>query len=413
MKHPKKILLLLAFAILFTSHAYAGPFLTQGLSDEFKPEGIIIGEDLNKQLGTQVGPANLKGEITVSQGWDSNIFLTPDDEKSDTINVVSPKLFMDMPFGLGGRHNLSLLYAAQLGSYLDNSSQNYQNQEVTGLLNFKLPFGYFAIRDFFNKTSDRAGTEFTNLIRRTENQADALFGVEFNKLANEVDYTHFTRKFNSLDYQGYNYTEDIGTDTMYYQLFPKTKALLEYNYGVINYTKDNTRDGHFNQVRAGFKGDLTSKTIGIVKFGYQERKYKTSGGRKGFHNLVSELGLQSQLSERRVLRLRFSQTAVESIYDNNNYYYNNSLLMEFRQAMAHNLTLVALMGADRRLYPEIGTIVPKKRRDTVWMGSLGLEYQAKEWVKGGLKYTYTEDRSNIAEQCYQDNAVVASITFMR
>lgn len=408
-----KKVLFTGFIFLFFSHAYAGPFLTQSLSDEFKPEGIIIGEDLNKQVGTQVGPANIKGEITVSESWDSNIFLTPDSEKSDYINEVSPKIFMDMPFGLSGRHNFSLLYAAQLGSYLKNSSQNYQNQEVTGLLNFKLPFGYFAIRDFFNKTSDRAGTEFTNLIRRTENQADALFGVEFNKLADEIDYTHFTRRFNSRDYQAFNYTEDIGTNTLYYQLFPKTKALVEYNYGVINYTKDNTRDGDFYQVRAGLKGDLTGKTVGIVKAGYQDRKYKKDSGRKGFHNFVSEVGLQSQLNERTILRVRFSQSAVESIYDNNNYYYNNSLLMELRKGMARNLTLVGLMGVDRRLYPEIGIIVPKKRRDTVWLGSLGLEYQAKEWVKAALKYTYTQDISNIYEQCYQDNTVTASITFMR
>jgi len=413
MEFLKKLLLTLFFSIIFFSRAYAGPFLTQTLTDEFKPEGIVLGEDLNKMNGTRVGPVSFKGDMTVSEMWDSNIFLTPNSQKSDYITEISPRIFMDMPFGIDGRHNFQVLYAAQLGSNARYSSQNYQDQEATGLLNFKLPFGYFAVRDFFNKTSDRSSTEFTDLIRRTDNQADVLFGTEFNKLANEIDYTHFSRKFNSLDFQGFDYSEDVATDTLYYQLFPKTKALLEYNYGLINYTKDNSRDGHFNQVRVGLKGNLTGKTVGIAKVGYQERDYTKGEGREGFNNIVSEVGLQSDLSERTLLRLRLSNTAIESIYDNDSYYYNNSLTAELRQGMAHNLTLVGLMGVDRNLYPEVGTIVAKRRHDTIWSGSLGVEYQAREWVKAGLNYAYFEDLSNISEQCYRDNRITVSITFMR
>ena len=411
MKLTKSLLLSAAAVIFFNGLAFAGVFATQTISEDFQPEGIVLGKDLNKENAVSLGQAKFKAALTTSEKFDDNIFLTSNSKRSDYINEINPQIFMDLPFGIDERHNFQLLYDAKLGSYLYYPSQNYQDQELTGLLNFKLPFGYFAIRNFFNKTSDRAGTEFTGLIRRTDNQADALFGIEFNKLANEFNYTHYTRHFNSNVYEAYNYSEDVGTSTTYYQLFPKTKALFEYNYGVINYTTDSTRDGYFNQYRFGLKGNLTGKTIGIVKVGYQDRAYKTSGERD-YSNFVAEAGLISQITDRTKLTLRFLDTAVESTYDNNNYYNNNSLTIELNQGLAGHLTLNALVGVDRNLYPEVGTIVAKKRRDTILTGGLGLEYQAKDWVKAGINYQYREDISNVDPQDYNQNQIIASITFM-
>ncbi|MDD5130131.1 MAG: outer membrane beta-barrel protein, partial [Candidatus Omnitrophica bacterium] len=411
MKSAKILLLSVAAVIFCNSYALAGIFATQTISQDFQPEGIVLGKDLTKENSVSVGQARFKTAVTVSETFDDNIFLTPSDKKSDYITELNPQIFMDLPFGIDERHNFQVLYDVQLGSYADHNSQNYQDQALTSLLNFKLPFGYFAIRDFFNKTSSRAGTEFTNLIRRTDNQADALLGIEFNKLANEFNYTHFTRHFNSRDYTPYNYTEDVGTSTTYYQLFPKTKALFEYNYGNIDYTSDNSRDGYFNQYRFGFKGDLTGKTIGIIKVGYQDRKYNDDS-EQGWSHFVAEFGLMSQLSDRTKLTLRFIDTAIESVYDNNNYYNNNSLVIELNQGLAGHLSLNALFGVDRNLYPEVGTIVDKKRKDTILTGGLGLEYQVKDWVKAGLNYQYREDISNIDPQDYNQNQVMASITFM-
>ncbi len=411
MKFAKSLFLSLAVVFIFNGLAFAGVFATQTISQDFQPEGIVLGRHLNKENAVSLGQASFKAAMTVSERYDDNIFLTPNSKKSDYITEVNPQIFMDLPFGIDERHAFQVLYDAKLGSYSNYTNQNYQDQAVTSLLNIKLPFGYFAIRDFFNKTSDRAGTEFTNLIRRTDNQADALLGIEFNKLANEFNYTHYSRHFNSRDYENYNYSEDIGTSTTYYQLFPKTKALFEYNYGVIDYTKDNSRDGYFNQYRFGLKGDLTGKTIGIVKVGYQDRKYKT-GEKKEFNHFVSEIGLMSQLSDRTKLTLRYMNTAIESTYENNNYYNNNSLVMELNQGLAGHLTLNALFGVDRNLYPEVGTTVAKKRKDTILTGGLGLEYQAKDWVKAGINYQYKEDISNVDPQDYTQNQIMASITFM-
>ena len=411
MKFLKRLILTQAVVFLLAGQAHASIWQTQILTQEFQAEGIVLGKELNKENAIRVGQARFRGSVTVSEMYDDNIYLDPESKTADMINEVNPRVFMDLPFGIDERHNFQVLYNAKLGSYLNHSKNNYQDQDVTGLLNFQLPFGYFAFRDFFNKTSDRAGTEFTTLLRRTENTGEVFLGTEFNKLANEVAYGHFSRHFNALDLNNYNYTEDVGTDTLYYQLFPKTKALLEYNYAVIDYTKDNSRDGHFNQIRAGFKGDLTGKTIGVAKFGYQNREYNDAG-EKGFDHFVAEIGTYTKFSDRTQLRLTFWDTAIESIYENNNYYNNNSLQMELEQRLARNYTLICNLGIDRNLYPEVSPTANKKRRDTILNAGLALEYQAKEWIKAKVGYGFAKDFSNIDTQDYTDNQVMVSITLM-
>jgi len=403
MKFLKSFILSALIGVVLSGYAYS--------ADDFRVDGIIIGNDLKKENSLSIGQANFKASLTVAEKYDNNIYLTSTDAKSDEINVVTPKLFMDLPFGIDERHNLQFLYSADLGSFSDYTTENYQNQDLTALLNFKLPFGYFALKNLYRNTQDRSATEFTTPVQRVENRSDALLGIEFNKLANEFGYAYFTKHFNNRSYDNLDYHENIYTDTAYYQLFPKTKALLEYNYGEIDYLRDITRNGSYNQIRLGLKGDLTGKTIGIVKAGYQNRQYDTES-RNGYEGFVAELGLISRLSERTELKARFIDTALESTYGNNAYYNNNSFGIELNQGLIGNFSIVGTFSVDRNLYPEEDTTLYIKRRDTIWTEGLGIEYQAKDWVKAGVNYEYKEDNSNIDTKEYERSQLMASVTFM-
>lgn len=411
MKFLKNFALFLCLFLFTAGVAHAQLYQPEAISQEFRPAGIVLGDDINKENGLRIGSANFKAALTVEEQLDTNIFLTAGDKKTDFINIVKPKVFMDLPFGLDGRHSLQALYSAELASFADYSDQNYQNQYATELLNFKLPFGYFALRDYFAHTSDRAGTEFTSRIKRIDNQADVFFGFELNKLADELNYTNFLRTFNDDSYDNYDYYENIYSNTLYYQLFPKTKVLAEYNYGKIKYIKDKSRDGDFNQARIGVKGDITGKLIGVAKVGYQSRQYDTEG-QSGFNHFVSEIALLSNFSERTKLQLTYINTAIESVYENNNYYNNNAFQLKIDQGLAGNFTLHGLLGVDVNLYPEESPTAFKKRRDTILNVGLGLEYQAKDWIKMYVNYDYADDFSNIDDKDYNRNRVTLGVTLM-
>ncbi len=81
------------------------------------------------------------------------------------------------------------MYNADIGTFAKYSSQNYVNQYAAFNGDFKLPFGYIDIQDNYDHTSDRASTEFTGEVVRTDNDASAALGLKFNKFAFETGYS--------------------------------------------------------------------------------------------------------------------------------------------------------------------------------------------------------------------------------
>ena len=212
-------------------------------------------------------------------------------------------------------------------------------------------------------------------------------------------------------YDTLEYNQDTYSSTLFYQLFPKTKALLEYDYGVIDYKRDPTRVGTFDQVRLGLRGDLTGKTIGIVKFGYQDRKYNIEG-RAGYNGLVAEGGIITEFSENTRMNIKLLRTAAESIYLNNNYYLNNMASIELKQRFLSKFNLIPSLRFSRNLYPEFTSVLDLKRHDSIGVGGLACEYDIKNWWQAKLAYQYSKDNSNVDNYDYTDHLVSFSFNFV-
>jgi len=380
---------------------------------EYMIDDIRIGATEFKDIkGIKIGQAELKQKLGLGGQYDSNVFLSSGDVKSDYINLINPAFLVDLPFGTADRNLFQLLYNADIGRHSNYLKQDYLNQEVGANVNLRFPsFGYFNGRDIFRSTSDRADTEFTSQVKRHENQANAALGVEMNKLAYEIGYENFVENYLDPTYNNLDYTEDIYSLTGFYQAFPKTQALLEYKYGTVDYRNDSTRKGDYDQVRVGVKGQITGKTVGIVKVGYQSRHYDTEGP-SGYNGFVAEAGVTTRFSERTELTTKFLSTAMESIYSPNNYYDNNTFSIDLTQQIYSKLKFLGSIQASRNLYPEITPGVDKKRRDTIMTGNVALEYALKDWWKVRLGYEYKEDMSNIETSDYKRNLVTFMVNLM-
>ncbi|MGE0267513.1 MAG: outer membrane beta-barrel protein [Candidatus Omnitrophota bacterium] len=355
--------------------------------------------------GIRIGQAaSLKATISQEGLYDDNIFLSAEDKKHDFISITSPQFLLDVPVGKDARHHLQVLYKADAAAYSNYKNQNYVNQGVVALADMSLPFGYLNVQNAFRDTVDRASTEFTNQVRRNENLSRIIFGVKKNKFTYETGYIHFISDYRDNDLEVLNHQEDIFTGTVYYQIFPKARALLEYNHGLINYSNDETRDGDYDQFRTGVKFDLTGKTDGIVKVGYQQREYD-SAGRSGFNGFVTEAGINTVFSERTSLSLNYDSTAVESIDSTNNYYNMNLIEANLTQNLRGNFDLVLTSRFERRDYPEADPTANVKRRDTVLTEGITLKYKINKLGEINLGYRYTNDKSNIDSNEYKDNLI--------
>ncbi len=58
---------------------------------------------------------------------------------------------------------------------------------------------------------------------------------------------------------------------------------------------------------------------------------------------------------------------------------------------------------DRYLHDDLN--VGRKRKDSIWRGSAGIDYQMQRWIKLGVKYRYTNLNSNFNTEDYAENLV--------
>ncbi len=364
------------------------------------------------QQATKVGRARIHPSVTVKGCFDDNVYLNSDNEKSDFINTIYPRIQLDLPFGAGNRHSTQIIYSAEIKTFSDYTDENSVNQDAGLDFHLNFPKGDFRLENLYRDTSTRADTEFTTSIDRIENKSEALLEIEMNKLSYGFGYSHFLKDYDKDTYRTLEYEEDIFTLIGYYKLFPKTKLLLEYNHGEIDYDLDSTRKGNYVQIRTGLKGELTGKTTGTVKVGYQDRDYDTKG-EKDLQSSVAELELSTQFNSDTKLELNYQSTALESTYSTNNFYESDRISAQFNQKIGNRLSAITSLAFENNDYPEETTVgsEAKKRVDDIWTIGLGVEYSLKDYLKTKLAYEYKNRDSNINSQDYKRNLILLTFTF--
>jgi hypothetical protein len=155
-------------------------------------------------------------------------------------------------------------------------------------------------------------------------------------------------------------------------------------------------------VVGGLKGELTGKTVGIAKFGFQDRRYTSGEGHDGF---IAEVGTVTRFSERTELTLKYNTTPVESTYNNEHFYVMHAVSARLEQKLRGNFSFWMKPTVSRNIYPETDTVSDVKRRDWLLTTEAWLQYKVKDWGKVGVGYEYQRRSSNIGSQAYADNLV--------
>lgn len=163
------------------------------------------------------------------------------------------------------------------------------------------------------------------------------------------------------------------------RLLTKTIILLTYGYYDTKYEKPNeSRRGNSSSQSflAGASWDVTEKTSGSIKLGYQVKEYKHSGYCPETWNLIVDL--KQNLSDFTFLTLKMSRRIEDYFFtgekEDFNYYYLNNIGLSI----------------DNRLTYKIGAWIDisfvyyefnhKPRIDKIWEFDAGLSYQFLEWI---------------------------------
>ncbi|HTL47451.1 MAG TPA: outer membrane beta-barrel protein [Verrucomicrobiae bacterium] len=397
--------------IVFTSLAW-GVFAPYARADFQLTDAI---KEFGERRFVDLPPARLKaGPVIVHPSmrnkveYDSNVFLEDTDGKKDTIFEVLPGVVLDLPVN---KHRVTVGYEADMeffGKGRDRT-QNDQNQNFFTLANFHFTNGYVNVLEQLSETSGRAGTTFTSRIPRYDQSIYPKIGYRWKRLIFEEGFRHQVRDFrrqvdDSLDFQ---FTE--WTSVIFYDLFARLKALVEYQLAQIDYDDSPTRQGTFNQFRIGLEGQPLPNLTTKIRIGPQFRNYQTSS-KPDFYSWVADMSVEYQVRKNWKVSLDLTRKAVEATFFDIAYYKQHLAGVGIAYRIRPAWEVFTKTRVYRQDYAERATVGSQTgyRHDRYFNIKTGLRYEPRDWMQFELAYELARRHSNFSTFGYTDHIISLS-----
>ena len=364
--------------------------------------------------GIRLGPFNITPYVTASGAYTDNAFLRKRDKKADFYYSVLPGIKVNVrPIG---RHGFYLDYDADYARYDTYGEANHFVQSADAALDLDLPMGFrlklgdkiVSGADPPDFEGDRIGPYISNLARME------VFYTLFDRVGLGVNYAHALKDYKHRSDEVDNFdTNTVGGDIRL-RILARTFILLEYAYSATDYRKERARvdNNYSHRINSGIAWDITAKTRGAVRGGYTERHYYALDRTEDTAYVSADIS--HELTSRTIFTLRGIRSVFDTSRADNNIVYSSSYLSNQVSANLQH-TYRKLTGSiggdyiyDRYLYDDLGA--GKKRKDNVWRGWAGIDYQMQKWIKLGVKYRYTNLDSNFDNEDYAENLVSLFVT---
>jgi hypothetical protein len=356
--------------------------------------------------GLRLGPLRIIPYITASGRYTDNVFLTGRNEKSDFSYSVLPGVKLRIP--TLGRYGFHLNYEADYAQYDTHHEANYFVHSAEAALDLNLPkkFGV-KLGDKITSGADLPDFEGDRKARYLSNRARIGTSYAFfDRYSLGLHYSHelkdYQRSVDEID----NFDTQALGGVFRFRILARTSMFIEYVYANTNYRKDrDVENSYSNQITSGITWDITAKTHGTVRGGYVGKNYYALNREEDA--VFASANISHELTSRTI----FTLSGIRSVFDtsraDNNIIYSSSYLSNQVSAGLHHTYRKFTGGIggdfiyDRYLHDDLRAM--KERRDTVWRGSVGIDYQMQRWIKIGVQYRYTNLNSNFNTEDYVEN----------
>lgn len=238
------------------------------------------------------GGLNFAPSVELSTENNDNIYSTENNEKSSTINRLTPSLSLTGDFG---KTSFSSNYQAEQGSYSENSDDDYLDQLISADASYELTARHqFDIEAAFTKAHDArgsvAGAENSDTAEPDEySQTTAgltyVFGSDSSAANVDVYANTFQKSYdnNELTTASREYDKNTAGVLLSLKASSATQVLFEARQSEITYDSAETNDGSEQHLLTGMAWDITGATTGEVKVGRVARSFDASEKNSGTH----------------------------------------------------------------------------------------------------------------------------------
>lgn len=212
-------------------------------------------------------------------GYDDNIFLAPDNERSSTIYIVSPGFAID---ARDPNKSIILRHQSQIGRYRQSSDDNYVDHTSRAQFDFAMDRRNFlrVAADYIRGhdprgSTDRPFAKRPDRYRLFSPGATYAFGAPGAAGRVEV-YGNYGRK-RYLNNRQFTAASDRDTTefggAFYWRVMPRTYVLVEARQTDIDYElPTSVLSAEERRYYAGVSWEATATTTGTIKVGRLERK---------------------------------------------------------------------------------------------------------------------------------------------
>lgn len=359
------------------------------------------------------GSLEINPLVSVQQSYDSNIYLTKAAPKSAWINRTG--LGVGLVNKVGSRLDLIGGYTIEFLSYsratnINNATHHLANLGATARLSKRVTG---ALVDSYMQTTDQATSELTARALRVQNMAGVnveapLRGdLGFNLAVQHVYNNYLNSAFDMLDRQ-----EMLAEGDVTYKVQPKTKLVLGYRYGTMDYRIPSAKNGDatYNNLDLGVSGSLAPKLVGTVKGGVQFRNYEKRLNQAA--NSITTFGYNAQLAWKPVestdVIFYGARGNIESTYGDSRFYTSSMGDVTLSRQVRKIKAGLGVTYEDVR-FPESTAATGKKRHDGNTSIHADAEYGIQKWLKAGAAYAYKSRASNERAFKYRDNVFSVSL----
>lgn len=339
-----------------------------------------------------------------SESYDDNFREQEDDRKSTMVTKLAPSFELKAE----DRNSATrLTWQPTRYIYHDESDASNTAQRVRA--------------DSIMEFTDRHRLKLEAEYRKWERTEDTAVENENDKLNNKKVGGLYTFGARSADNQidfGANYAElryDNGggvnddkernttglTSTWYHRLGSNTRSLLEYDHTKFDYLQsDSLRSSKSNAVLAGAEWDITARTTGKVRIGYEKKDFDNSES-KDLDNPTWQVDLQWKPRTYSTFTFLARQALAEGD-DGADAVKSTFTQVGWRHGWTERITTVAQAGYGRYVYEG------QSRTDNLQDYRLAVVYGMRRWLDIELGYRYRDNDSDADNESFTRNIVQLS-----
>jgi len=395
---------------------------------------------VSSSMAIKIGEkTKIHADVAINTEYDSNIYLSPENETDDTIFHLKPNLGFDFTGSSGSFFRTG--YQADLAAYSSKSDNNFQTHKPYLRFAVETPVGFYVrFNEFYKKTSDPYGSDtFYQLGTRTsrwENDTNIALGFDQRFVGFELKYKNAIERYDEDLHEWQDLTENIIYLSCWYNFTPKTAFLIEYRN--INGEYDSQNDGAIvtttnsdgnladsgntwsdmysqdytkNEFYVGLKFKPTKKLKGALRVGFGKKEFDNNFDVNGEEyndeqTWLVDTDIKFALSDKTKMDFAFLRSIEGTPTDEAKSYVKTKIAYTLKQYFTQKLMLelgLSWINDDYRdeTLKTDGSQRPNKYNNMYGIGSI-LRYNINKSLRTSIGYSHQSRNSSHTDYSYDE-----------